>query len=126
MLQSGNLVPMDPLSEIGVFENIFGDIGDQQSLEDELSTYSSRLKNAKEFVENANDKSLILIDEFGSGTDPKMGGAIAEGILKELNQKGVYGVITTHFGNLKMFAFKSESILNGCMNFDTETLSTYL
>jgi len=123
MLQSGNLVPMDSLSEIGIFENIFGDIGDQQSLEDELSTYSSRLKNAKTFVELANEKSLVLIDEFGSGTDPKMGGAIAEGILKELNQKGVFGVITTHFGNLKMFAFKSESILNGCMNFDTASLS---
>ncbi len=123
MLQAGMLIPVDPLSEIGLFEQIFADIGDQQSLEDELSTYSSRLQNARQFVEEADDKTLVLIDEFGSGTDPKMGGAIAEGILKELSQKGSFAVITTHFGNLKMFAFKTSGILNGCMNFDTETLS---
>ena len=94
MTQAGLLTPLDKESEIGVFDNIFADIGDQQSLEDDLSTYSSRLKNAKAFVENANDKTLILIDEFGSGTDPKIGGAIAEAILRDLHLKNVFGVIT--------------------------------
>ncbi|MEZ4931910.1 MAG: Smr/MutS family protein [Saprospiraceae bacterium] len=127
MLQAGMLVPMDEISEMGVFDKIFADIGDQQSLEDDLSTYSSRLVNMRTFLQHADKNSLILIDEFGSGTDPKMGGAIAEAILKELNERGVYGVITTHYSNLKMFAFKNKGIVNGSMLFDKEHLTpTYL
>ena len=123
MTQAGMLVPVDKESEIGVFTKIFADIGDQQSLEDDLSTYSSRLLNARLFVENATDKTLILIDEFGSGTDPKIGGAIAEAILRDLHLKKVFGVITTHYSNLKIFAYKNKGILNGSMTFDKDTLS---
>ncbi len=127
MLQAGMLVPVDEISEMGVFENIFADIGDSQSLEDDLSTYSSRLAHAKAMLEFANERTLVLIDEFGSGTDPKMGGAIAEAILKELNERKVFGVVTTHYSNLKMFAFKAPGILNGSMIFDKEHLKpTYL
>ncbi len=127
MLQAGMLVPVDEISEMGVFRKIFADIGDQQSLEDDLSTYSSRLANMHSFLESADAQTLVLIDEFGSGTDPKMGGAIAEAILKELNEKGVWGVITTHYSNLKMFAFKNKGILNGSMLFDQQHLApTYL
>lgn len=127
MVQSGMLVPMDEISEMGVFDKIFADIGDQQSLEDDLSTYSSRLANMKTFLQHADRNSLILIDEFGSGTDPKMGGAIAEAILKDLNERKVYGVITTHYSNLKMFAFKNRGIVNGSMLFDKEHLTpTYM
>ncbi len=127
MMQSGMLVPMDEISEMGTFENIFADIGDSQSLEDDLSTYSSRLVYMHKFLEHANGKTLVLIDEFGSGTDPKMGGAIAEAILKELNERKVFGVITTHYSNLKMFAFKTPGIINGSMLFDQEHLApTYM
>lgn len=123
MFQCGMLVPASPDSEMGVFASIFTDIGDQQSLEDDLSTYSSRLTNARHFLEAADDSTLVLIDEFGSGTDPKIGGAIAEAILEELHRKKVYGVITTHYSNLKIFAFKTKGIVNGSMHFDRETLS---
>ncbi len=123
MLQSSILVPVDAESEMGVFESIFADIGDQQSIEDDLSTYSSRLQNMRIFLENADDKSLLLIDEFGSGTDPKTGGAIAEAILKELNQRKSFAVITTHYSNLKMFAYKTQGIVNGSMTFDKDSLS---
>ena len=123
MLQSGMLIPLDPISEMGIFDNLFADIGDQQSIEDDLSTYSSRLTNMKVFLEKANQKSLLLIDEFGSGTDPQIGGAIAEAILKELNHKKVYGLITTHYSNLKIFAFKTKGIINGSMAFDKDSLS---
>lgn len=123
MLQAGMLVPVDKDSEFGIFERVFADIGDQQSLEDDLSTYSSRLKNMKTFLDLADDKSLILIDEFGSGTDPKIGGAIAEAILQELNHRKIFGVITTHYSNLKMFAFKAPGLVNGSMTFDQEGLS---
>ena len=127
MVQAGMLVPMDEISEMGVFDKIFADIGDQQSLEDDLSTYSSRLANMRTFLQHADKNSLILIDEFGSGTDPKMGGAIAEAILKELNERKVFGVITTHYSNLKMFAFKNKGIVNGSMLFDKEHLTpTYM
>ena len=127
MVQSGMLVPMDEISEMGIFENIFADIGDSQSLEDDLSTYSSRLIYMRQFLEHADGKTLVLIDEFGSGTDPKMGGAIAEAILKELNERKAFGVITTHYSNLKMFAFKTPGILNGSMLFDQAHLApTYL
>jgi DNA mismatch repair protein MutS2 len=123
MLQSGLLIPVNELSEMGLFENIFAQIGDAQSIEDDLSTYSSYLKNMQAFLEKADDKTLVLIDEFGSGTDPKIGGAIAEAILRGLNFKKTWGVITTHYGNLKMFAYKTQGIVNGCMNFDKDTLS---
>lgn len=123
MLQAGMLIPVDPESEMGVFRKVFADIGDQQSLEDDLSTYSSRLANARSFLEKSDDQTLILIDEFGSGTDPKIGGAIAEAVLRELNLKGVHGVITTHYSNLKIFAFKTKGIVNGCMLFDNDNLS---
>lgn len=123
MLQSGLLVPVDATSEMGIFQHIFADIGDQQSLEDDLSTYSSRLENARVFLEHANEHSMVLIDEFGSGTDPKMGGAIAEAILWELNHKRVFGVVTTHYSNLKIFAFKTKGLVNGAMTFDNDTLS---
>ena len=100
MVQAGLLVPVSEESEFGIFQKLFADIGDSQSLEDDLSTYSSRLQNMRAFLKNADDQSLVLIDEFGSGTDPKIGGAIAEGILKILNQKKVFGVITTHYSCL--------------------------
>lgn len=122
MLQCGMLVTVDAESEMGVFKQIFADIGDQQSIEDDLSTYSSRLKNAKAFLKAANETTLVLIDEFGSGTDPASGGAIAEGILDGLNYRKVFGVITTHYSNLKIYAYKTKGILNGGMHFDTESL----
>lgn len=123
MVQSGLLVPVHELSEFGIFKQIFTDIGDQQSLDDDLSTYSSRLKNARAFLEKATPDTLVLIDEMGSGTDPKPGGAIAEAILRQLHRKGVYAVITTHYSNLKVFAFRNPGILNGNMHFDKDTLS---
>lgn len=123
MLQSGLLVPVMDGSEMGVFHHVFADIGDQQSIEDDLSTYSSRLENMRNFLEKANRETLVLIDEFGSGTDPKIGGAIAEAILKELNEKKAFGVITTHYSNLKIFSFKAKGIVNGSMYFDKESLS---
>ncbi len=123
MLQSGLLVPVHEESEMGIFHKIFSDIGDQQSLEDDLSTYSSRLRNMKIFLEHADRQTLILIDEFGAGTDPKIGGAIAEAILKEFNHRKLFGVITTHFSNLKIFAYKTKGIVNGSMAFDREHLA---
>ena len=123
MVQAGMLVPVEEGSEIGIFQQVFADIGDQQSLEDELSTYSSRLQNARQFMEQANEQTLVLIDEFGSGTDPKMGGAIAEAILRDLNYKKVFGIITTHYSNLKTFAFENRGLVNGHMVFNTDTLS---
>ncbi len=123
MLQSGLLVSVDPMSEMGVFHRLFADIGDQQSLEDDLSTYSSRLSNARLFIEQADARSLVLIDEFGSGTDPLIGGAIAEAVLDELNEKEIFGVITTHYSNLKVYAFKTRGLVNGSMHFDKEKLS---
>lgn len=123
MVQSGFLVPVRGDTEMGIFKKIFSDIGDQQSIEDDLSTYSSRLENMKNFLVNSDENTLVLIDEFGSGTDPKIGGAIAEAILKILNEKMVYGIITTHYSNLKMFAFKTKGIVNGAMHFDKDSLA---
>lgn len=123
MTQAGLLIPVEKDSEIGIVQQTFADIGDQQSLEDELSTYSSRLQNARYFLEHATPNTLVLIDEFGSGTDPKMGGAIAESILRELNRRKVFGVITTHYSNLKFFAFKQKGIVNGSMIFDKDKLT---
>ena len=123
MLQSGMLIPVDPTSEMGIFNAFFADIGDQQSIEDDLSTYSSRLKNMRIFLEKATSKSLVLIDEFGSGTDPTIGGAIAEAILKELNARKTFSIITTHYSNLKIFAHKTKGIVNGSMTFDKDNLT---
>ncbi len=122
MLQAGLLIPVHEASEMGIFHSFLGDIGDHQSLEEDLSTYSSRLLLMKQFLECADERSLMCIDEFGSGTDPKLGGAIAEAILLALNKKKVYGVITTHYSNLKILAFKTKGLLNGAMVFDTEHL----
>lgn len=123
MVQSGLLIPVHELSEFGIFEQVFADIGDQQSLDDDLSTYSSRLQNARIFLEKATPRTLVLVDEMGSGTDPKPGGAIAESVLQGLYRKGVFAVITTHYSNLKVFAFRNQGILNGNMHFDKDTLS---
>ncbi len=123
MTQFGMLLPVMEGSKIGVIRKMYADIGDQQSLEDDLSTYSARLRNAKTILEQADEHTLVLIDEFGSGTDPKAGGVIAEAILRDLNHKQVHGVITTHFSNLKVFAFKNKGILNGAMVFNSDTLS---
>lgn len=118
MVQAGMLIPADQNSKIGVFKKIFADIGDQQSLEDDLSTYSSRLTNMRLFIEHADSHTLFLIDEFGSGTDPQIGGAIAESILRALNQSKAFGVVTTHYSNLKFYAFKTRGIINASMLFD--------
>ena len=123
MVQAGFLVPVSRDTAFGIFDKIFADIGDQQSMEDDLSTYSSRLKNMKYFVEHTDEKTLFLIDEFGSGTDPKMGGAIAEGILRSLNEQKGFGVINTHYSNIKYYAFKTRGVLNGSMEFDKATIS---
>ena len=119
MLQSGLLVPLIESSETGIFKDILIDIGDEQSIENDLSTYSSHLLNMKSFLRNASPDSLILIDEFGTGTEPQIGGAIAEAILESLNSKVTYGVITTHYSNLKHFASAAPGITNAAMMFDT-------
>ena len=118
MAQCGFLPPVSADSEIGIFDKIFIDIGDQQSLEDALSTYSSRLNNMKHFLDHSDENSLILIDEFGSGTDPTLGGAIAESVLKSFHKKRVFGVITTHYPNIKVYAFRNRGLVNGSMEFD--------
>ncbi|MBP6183486.1 MAG: Smr/MutS family protein [Saprospiraceae bacterium] len=118
LAQSGYLVPASPHSQLPVYQKCFADIGDQQSLDDDLSTYSSKLRNMRRFLELADKRTLIALDEFGSGTDPKMGGAIAESILRSLNKFKVMGVVTTHYSNLKMFAFKEAGLVNGAMDFD--------
>ncbi|MCS7005336.1 MAG: endonuclease MutS2 [Cytophagales bacterium] len=123
MLQCGLLIPMKSSSVVGLFENIFLDIGDDQSLDDDLSTYSSHLQNMKFFLAHANSKTLILIDEFGSGTEPSLGGAIAESILEQLNRQKAFGVITTHYANLKYFAHHTEGVLNGAMRYDMQHLT---
>ena len=118
MLQAGMLVPVKSDSSFRIFSKLMIDIGDQQSLEGDLSTYTSRLIHMKTFVARANRKSLVLIDEFGSGSDPKMGGAIAEGVLDKLVLSGCYGFMTTHYSNIKNYAYNSKHILNGAMLFD--------
>ena len=119
MFQCGLLVPMHESSKIGFFKHIFIDIGDEQSIENDLSTYSSHLFNMKHFLRNSQKETLILIDEFGTGTEPMLGGAIAESVLEQLNHQKVYGVITTHYTNLKHMASLTEGIENGAMLFDT-------
>ena len=118
MLQCGLAVPMNEASEMGLFENLLLDIGDEQSIEDDLSTYSSHLRNMKHFVRYANGKTLLLIDEFGTGTEPMIGGAIAEAVLTQLNEQKAYGVITTHYSNLKHLAERRKGIINGAMLYD--------
>jgi DNA mismatch repair protein MutS2 len=122
MLQSGLLVPVHPHSEMGIFRQLMIHIGDTQSLEFELSTYSSHLKNMKYFMENANGKTLFFIDELGSGSDPNLGGAFAEVILEELVKKHAMGIVTTHYLNLKVMANKTPGIINGAMAFDEKNL----
>lgn len=118
MFQCGMLVPMAEGSHIGFFEKIFIDIGDEQSIENDLSTYSSHLTNMKFFVKNCNAKTILLIDEFGGGTEPQIGGAIAESLLGHFNNKQAFGVITTHYTNLKHFATETEGVVNGAMLYD--------
>ncbi len=118
MLQCGMPVPMHERSHAGLFGSIFIDIGDEQSIEDDLSTYSSHLTNMKMMMKHADAQSLILIDEFGGGTEPQIGGAIAEAVLKRFNEKRTFGVITTHYQNLKHFADAHEGVVNGAMLYD--------
>ena len=122
MMQSGLLVPVHPDSEMGIFKQLMIHIGDTQSLEFELSTYSSHLKNMKHFMENANGKTLFFIDELGSGSDPNLGGAFAEVIMEELALKHSFGIVTTHYLNLKVMANKVSGIINGAMQFDEKNL----
>ena len=122
MFQWGMLIPTSEISELPVFDSIFIDIGDNQSLENDLSTYSSHLGNMREILSEATSSSLVLIDEFGSGTEPAAGGAIAEAVLAELDRRGAYGVITTHYTNLKLYASSSTGVLNGAMMFDAQAI----
>ena len=118
MVQCGLPVPMSEASKMGFFKNLLIDIGDEQSIEDDLSTYSSHLRNMKHFVRYADAHTLLLIDEFGTGTEPMIGGAIAEAVLSTLNEQRAFGVVTTHYGNLKHLAERTEGIVNGAMLYD--------
>lgn len=118
MLQCGLLIPLHERSRMGIFERLFIDIGDEQSIENDLSTYSSHLTHMKYFVKNCDEPTLLLIDEFGSGTEPQIGGAIAEALLDRFNRNGSFGVITTHYQNLKHFAEDTPGIVNGAMLYD--------
>lgn len=122
MLQCGLLVPASEASEFGLFNRLFIDIGDEQSIENDLSTYSSHLKNMRLILEEADDHSMLLIDEFGSGTEPTAGGALAEAMLEQWEQRGCFGVITTHYTNLKLFAAAGTRLLNGAMQFDVQRI----
>ena len=122
MVQSGLLVPVHPSSQFGIFKQLMIHIGDTQSLEFELSTYSSHLLAMKHFMENSNGKTLFFIDELGSGSDPNLGGAFAEVILEELARKHAVGIVTTHYLNLKVMANKTQGIINGAMAFDEKKL----
>jgi len=119
MLQCGLLIPVLDTSDAGVFDNLFIDIGDQQSIENDLSTYSSHLLNIKNLLGYADHSTLFLIDEFGAGTEPQSGGAIAEAVLERLNEKKSYGIVTTHYANLKLLASNHSGFLNGAMLYDT-------
>ena len=123
MFQWGMLIPTSETSEMLVFDRIMVDIGDDQSIENDLSTYSSFLGNMKDMLAAADDKTLVLIDEFGSGTEPAAGGAIAEAILSEFDKRGTYGVITTHYTNLKLYASPETGVLNGAMMFDVKNIA---
>ena len=123
MAQSGLLIPAKEYSKVSVFKNILTDIGDNQSIENELSTYSHRLKQMRSFLSIATKNSLVLIDEFGTGSDPELGGAMAEVFFEELVKKRCFGVITTHYMNIKVMADKSAGVINGSMLFDKQNLS---
>ena len=118
MLQCGLLPSMDESSRMGIFDSIFIDIGDEQSIENDLSTYSSHLTHMKFFLRNGSPRTMLLIDEFGSGTEPQIGGALAEALLKRFNENGCFGIITTHYQNLKHFAEDTPGIVNGAMLYD--------
>ena len=118
MLQCGLLVPVAEQSRAGLFDQLMIDIGDEQSIQDELSTYSSHLRNMKAFLRQADERTLVLIDEMGTGTEPLLGGAIAEAILRELVARRTFGIITTHYTNLKHFAEQTEGVVNGAMLYD--------
>lgn len=118
MIQCGIPIPLAENSKVGIFNNIFIDIGDEQSIENDLSTYSSHLTNMKFFVRNCDKKTILLIDEFGGGTEPQIGGAIAESLLKRFNEKESFGVITTHYQNLKHYANEHKGVINGAMLYD--------
>ena len=122
LFQCGYPVPASEVSELPVFRSIFIDIGDEQSIDDDLSTYSSHLRNMKNMLAGASDRTLVLIDEFGSGTEPTIGGAIAEAILERLLERGCYGVVTTHYANIKYFASNAEGVANGAMLFDVQRI----
>lgn len=122
MVQSGILVPTGPESAMGLFDSVFIDIGDEQSIENDLSTYSSHLQNMKMVLREATNRSLVLIDEFGGGTEPVVGGAIAEAVLEKLVERRAFGVITTHYSNLKNFAAHIPGIENGAMTFDVQQI----
>jgi len=123
MLQCGLLIPVKEGSKTGIFNQLFIHIGDEQSLENDLSTYSSHLMNMKHFVKFSDEKTLVLIDEFGTGTEPMLGGAIAEAILGKLNETRTFGVITTHYTNLKHFASSADGIINGAMLYDSQHMN---
>jgi DNA mismatch repair protein MutS2 len=122
MLQSGFLIPVHPRSQVCLFENILTDIGDHQSIENHLSTYSYRLKNMRHFLRKCQAEALFLIDEFGSGSDPELGGALAETFLEEFYHRGAFGMITTHYANLKMLANELPHMANANMVFDRQSL----
>ena len=122
MLQCGLSVPMRENSHVGVFKNIMIDIGDEQSIENDLSTYSSHLVSMKDMLKYSDDRTLILIDEFGTGTEPQIGGAIAEAVLKQLSQRNAFGIITTHYQNLKHFASSNKGVVNGAMLYDRQQM----
>lgn len=122
MFQCGMLPTVRENSHMGVFEDIFVDIGDDQSIENDLSTYSSHLRNMRRFLSGGRSTSLLLIDEFGGGTDPQLGGAIAQAILRKLNSFGMWGVITTHYHNLKQFASETPGLVNGSMLYDRQRM----
>ncbi|WKK65185.1 endonuclease MutS2 [Lutimonas zeaxanthinifaciens] len=122
MLQSGILVPVHERSEVSIFDKVLSDIGDNQSIENQLSTYSYRLKNMRNFLKKCNDNTLFLIDEFGTGSDPELGGALAEVFLEEFYEKGAFGVITTHYSNLKVLASELPNVTNANMQFDQSSL----
>ena len=122
MLQSGLLIPVDPNSKMCFFQQVLSDIGDNQSIENELSTYSYRLKRMNYFLQTANKRTLLLLDEFGTGSDPELGGALAEVFFEELYNRKSFAVITTHYANIKLKADQLKNAVNGCMLFNTETL----
>jgi len=122
MLQCGLLIPVQPDSKSSLFDNFFIDIGDEQNLENDLSTYSSHLMSMKHFTQFSNRKTILFIDEFGTGTEPQFGGAIAESILLALNKLGAFGIVTTHYGNLKQVANKNQGLVNGAMRYDVDKL----